>query len=70
MPFHLFSVVVMHEVRSLKHSFSSSLCTAAVGHHLHGKQMFFLPFISRERQMDGESEASGTTQQGKYVNTQ
>ena len=38
----------------------------SIGHHLHRNQMFFLPIIRRERQMDGESEESGATQQGKY----
>lgn len=58
----------MHGVWSLfSFSLSLSLCVAAAGHHLHRKQMFFLPFISRERQMDGESEESSATQQGKHA---
>lgn len=43
---------------------------SALGHHLLRKQMFLLPFISRERQMDGESEESSAAQQGMYGSTQ
>lgn len=50
--------------------FLLSFSLFAVGHHLLRKQMFFLPFISRERQMDGESEESSAAQQGKCVNAQ
>lgn len=39
-------------------------CLSTVGHHFLGKQMFFLPFISREGQVDGEPEAGGAAKQG------
>lgn len=42
---------------------------SVVGHYLHRKQMFLMPFSSRKRQMDGESEEGCTTKQGEYAKT-
>lgn len=68
--FHLFPVIVNAQClmfNAFGSLLSLVLCAAATGHHLHRKQMFFVPFVSRERQMDGESAQGGAAQQGKHA---
>lgn len=44
----------------------SAVCECVItGNYINRKQMLLLPVSSREREMDGESEASRASQQGK-----